>query len=254
MNLNFLLTIILGVSIVLFLLFVGECFKTWSDFFKCFGYHSDLRYRCLFFVLRRSKNLRFVENFPSDLRRACLDKDSVFSIEQKDSSKVRHAKEFARQVLGDDAVLNEYFKGHYLTYDSYQEIVSIMNQKNQNAVTKQDLISDISVYFRDRGKSEHILDVLLAELKNNRDKDDLRKELHFGVKCAILYHILASMSPIVFPQKNFALILERMKAYDDDIEIRAVSTLSKYSYRAGRAELSENLYCQEMKTRFGCRG
>ena len=54
---------------------IADNFDTWNDFFKIF---KDKGYRYLSFVFRKGKHLRFITDFPADLRNACLGKNSFY--------------------------------------------------------------------------------------------------------------------------------------------------------------------------------
>ena len=98
---------------------IGECFDSWGDFIKSL---TDNRYNYLSFVFRKGKHIRFITDFPNDLRKECLGKESYYADKEDDSAGVRKAKMLVRRVLGNDTIVNEYFKGQYFTYKDFLEV------------------------------------------------------------------------------------------------------------------------------------
>ena len=98
---------------------IGECFDSWGDFIKSL---TDNEYNYLSFVFRKGKHIRFITDFPNDLRKECLGKESYYADKEDDSAGVRKAKMLVRSVLGNDAIVNEYFKGQYFTYKDFLEV------------------------------------------------------------------------------------------------------------------------------------
>lgn len=90
---------------------IGECFDSWGDFIK---FLTDKEFNYLSFVFRKGKHIRFITDFPNDLRKECLGKESYYADKEDDSTDSRKAKMLVRRVLGNDTIVNEYFKGQYL--------------------------------------------------------------------------------------------------------------------------------------------
>ena len=81
---------------------VGECFESWGDFVKSL---RDKECYYLSFVFWKGKHIRFITDFPNDLRREYLGKVSYYADKEGDSISVRKAKVLVRRVLGNDTIL-----------------------------------------------------------------------------------------------------------------------------------------------------
>ena len=99
---------------------ISDNFSSLGDFFKTL---KDKEYNYLSYVFRKGKHLRFISDFPADLRKACLGKKSFYLETEKDlkptNKKRQEAKRLVRAVLTNDDLINEYFKGTYFTYEDY---------------------------------------------------------------------------------------------------------------------------------------
>ena len=73
-GLQVLLIVMVAMTIFAGVWIIGECFDSWGDFIKSL---TDKEYNYLSFVFRKGKHIRFITDFPNDLRRECLGKDFV---------------------------------------------------------------------------------------------------------------------------------------------------------------------------------
>ena len=118
-GLQILLIVLVAMTFFAGVWIIGECFDSWGDFIKSL---TDKEYNYLSFVFRKGKHIRFITDFPNDLRRECLGKESYYADKDDDSAGVRKAKMLVRRVLGNDTIVNEYFKGQYFTYKDFLEV------------------------------------------------------------------------------------------------------------------------------------
>ena len=118
-GLQILLIVLVAMTLFAGAWIIGVCFDSWGDFIKSL---SDKEYNYLSYVFRKGKHIRFITDFPNDLRRECLGKESYYIDKEDDCASVRKAKMLVRRVLGNDAIVNEYFKGQYFTYKDFLEV------------------------------------------------------------------------------------------------------------------------------------
>ena len=195
-----------------FLCMIGENFGSFEDFTKTY---KDLGYKNLSFVFRRGKHIRFPKDFPSDLRDACLGKNSYYLENEDDLRKGnearRQAKSLVRAVLTNDELINEYFKGQYFTYEDYlnlKETIAIADAKEQR---------NVLTYLRGKLKyvntAEAILEIIITEM-TNRDSD-----LPAGKRQAALYYAL-SMENCVdnWMQKEFVDFIKMLSMVNSDVK------------------------------------
>ena len=118
-GLQILLIVLVAMTFFAGVWIIGECFDSWGDFIKSL---TDKEYNYLSFVFRKGKHIRFITDFPNDLRRECLGKESYYADKEDDSESARKAKMLVRRVLSNDAIVNEYFKEQYFTYKDFLEV------------------------------------------------------------------------------------------------------------------------------------
>ena len=94
-GLQILLIVLVAMTLFAGVWIIGECFDSWGDFVKSL---RDKEYNYLSFVFRKGKNIRFITDFPNDLRRECLGKESYYTAKEDDSISVRKAKMLVRRV------------------------------------------------------------------------------------------------------------------------------------------------------------
>ena len=131
-GLQILLIVLVAMTFFAGVWIIGECFDSWGDFIKSL---TDKEYNYLSFVFRKGKHIRFITDFPTDLRKECLGKESYYADEEDDSESARKAKMLVRRVLGNDAIVNEYFKGQYFTYKDFLEVKELCDLPEYDACT-----------------------------------------------------------------------------------------------------------------------
>ena len=159
-GLQVLLIVMVAITIFAGVWIIGECFDSWGDFIKSL---TDKEYNYLSFVFRKGKHIRFITDFPNDLRRECLGKESYYADKEDDSAGARKAKMLVRRVLGNDAIVNEYFKGQYFTYKDFLEVKELCD------LPEYDETSDLTYRIYDFGRLG--LDGKLRELHTELAKD-----------------------------------------------------------------------------------
>ena len=112
--------IALGAGMLLFLVLIfSSMYRTLGDFLRaltcpeCYALNS---------IFLRGKRLRYVTDFPNDLRRACLVKDTYYADKPGDKARERKTKLLVRRVLANDTIINEYFREQYFTYKDFLEV------------------------------------------------------------------------------------------------------------------------------------
>ena len=82
-GLQILLIVLVAMTIFAGAWIIGVCFDSWGDFIKSL---TDKEYNYLSFVFRKGKHIRFITDFPNDLR-----KEGVFAVK---------SDEFDRENMG----------------------------------------------------------------------------------------------------------------------------------------------------------
>ena len=70
-GLQILLIVLVAMTFFAGVWIIGVCFDSWGDFIKSL---SDKEYNYLSFVFRKEKHIRFITDFPNDLRHCCPEK------------------------------------------------------------------------------------------------------------------------------------------------------------------------------------
>lgn len=149
-GLQILLIVLVAMTFFAGVWIIGECFDSWGDFIKSL---TDNEYNYLSFVFRKGKHIRFITDFPNDLRKECLGKESYYADKEDDSAGVRKAKMLVRRVLGNDTIVNEYFGGEIFimgvniptSVDSYRDFVLTMQRTEDILLQSVNQIIDVPV-------------------------------------------------------------------------------------------------------------
>jgi hypothetical protein len=112
--------IALGAGVQLFLVLIfSSMYRTLGDFMRAL---TCPEYYALNSIFLRGQRLRYVADFPNDLRRACLVKDTYHADKPEDKARERKTKLLVRRVLANDTIINEYFREQYFTYKDFLEV------------------------------------------------------------------------------------------------------------------------------------
>lgn len=195
-----------------FLCMIGENFGSFLDFTKTY---KDLGFKYLSFVFRRGKHIRFPKDFPSDLREACLGKNSYYLENEDDLKKGnearRQAKSLVRAVLTNDELINEYLKGQYFTYEDFlslKETIGLADVQEQ-----RNIIAYLKGKLKYMNAAETIHEIIVAEM-TNRDLD-----IPVGKRQAALYYAL-SMEGCVdnWTQKEFVDFIKMLSMVNPEVK------------------------------------
>ena len=156
-----------GLALVLGLWLYGisSHFDSYGDFFRTL---IDREYNYLSFVFRKGKHIRFITEFPKDLRKACLGKNSYYFDKPKDTPSKRSAKLLVRRVLANDSLINEYLTGNYFTYEEFLALKEVCNLPNYDETSQ--LLDELSSHLR-YPSSVGVIKELIIELMTDEQVD-----------------------------------------------------------------------------------
>lgn len=134
-----------GLALVfgLWLYGISSHFDTYGDFFRTL---INKEYNYLSFVFRKGKHIRLITDFPKDLRKACLGKNSYYFDKPKDTPAKRRAKLLVRRVLANDSLINEYLTGNYFTYEEFKELKKVCDLPKYDETSQ--LLDELSSHLR----------------------------------------------------------------------------------------------------------
>ena len=179
-GLQILLIVLVAMTIFAVVWIIGECFDSWGDFIKSL---TDNEYNYLSFVFRKGKHIRFITDFPNDLRKECLGKESYYADKEDDSAGDRKAKVLVRRVLGNDTIVNEYFKGQYFTYKDFLEVKELCNLPEYDETSE--LLDELGFHLKEPKSAvamkELMIEVMtddLVEFKAGKRESALLKAMN----------------------------------------------------------------------------
>ena len=212
---------------------VGECFESWGDFVKSL---SDKEYNYLSFVFRKGKHIRFITDFPNDLRKECLGKESYYADKEDDSAGVRKAKMLVRRVLGNDTIVNEYFKGQYFTYKDFLDVKELCNLPEYDETSE--LLDELGSHLK-----EPKLAGAMKELMIEVMTDDL-VEFKAGKREAALLKAMnkSGYTKMPWEQKDFVAFMIKLGINSGKFKGVKESTIGTYS-----TEIQKNMDVELIK-------
>lgn len=161
-GLQILLIVLVAMTIFAGVWIIGECFDSWGDFVK---FLRDKEYNYLSFVFRKGKHIRFITDFPNDLRRECLGKESYYTAKEDDSESASKAKMLVRRVLGNDAIVNEYFKGQYFTYKDFLEVKELCDLPEYDETSE--LLDELASHLKEPKSAVAMKDLMIEVMAND---------------------------------------------------------------------------------------
>ena len=161
-GLQVLLIVLVAMTIFAGVWIIGVCFDSWGDFIKSL---RDKEYNYLSFVFRKGKHIRFITDFPNDLRRECLGKESYYTAKEDDSISVRKAKMLVRRVLGNDTIVNEYFKGQYFTYKDFLEVKELCNLPEYDETSE--LLDELGSHLKEPKSAVAMKDLMIEVMTDD---------------------------------------------------------------------------------------
>ena len=213
--------IALGAGVLLFLVLIfSSMYRTLGDFM---GALTCPEYYALNSIFLRGKRLRYVADFPNDLRRACLGKESYYADKEDDSESARKAKMLVRRVLGNDAIVNEYFKGQYFTYKDFLEVKELCDLPEYDETSE--LLDELGSHLKDP-KSAVVMKELMIEVMT----DDL-VEFKAGKREATLLKALnkSECTKAPWEQKDFVAFMIKLGINSGKFKGVKESTVGTYS-------------------------
>lgn len=219
-GLQILLIVLVAMTIFAGVWIIGVCFDSWGDFIKSL---TDKEYNYLSFVFRKGKHIRFITDFPNDLRRECLGKESYYADKEDDSESARKAKMLVRRVLGNDAIVNEYFKGQYLTYKDFLEVKELCDLPEYDETSE--LLDELGAHLKDP-KSAVVMKELMVEVMT----DDL-VEFKAGKREAALLKAMnkSECTKVPWEQKDFVAFMIKLGINSGKFKGVKESTVGTYS-------------------------
>ena len=106
-------------------------------------------------------HIRFITDFPNDLRRECLRKESYYADKEDDSVSARKAKMLVRRVLGNDTIINEYFREQYFTYKDFLEVKELCDLPEYDETSE--LLDELASHLKEP-KSAVTMKELMIEI------------------------------------------------------------------------------------------
>ena len=219
-GLQILLIVLVAMTFFAGVWIIGECFDSWGDFIKSL---TDKEYNYLSFVFRKGKHIRFITDFPNDLRRECLGQESYYADKEDDSAGVRKAKMLVRRVLGNDAIVNEYFKGQYFTYKDFLEVKELCDLPEYDETSE--LLDELGSHLKNP-KSAVVMKDLMIEVMT----DDL-VEFKAGKREATLLKALnkSECTKAPWEQKDFVAFMIKLGINSGKFKGVKESTVGTYS-------------------------
>lgn len=219
-GLQILLIVLVAMTIFAGVWIIGVCFDSWGDFVKSL---TDKEYNYLSFVFRKGKHIRFITDFPNDLRRACLVKDTYYADKPGDKARERKTKLLVRRVLANDRIINEYFKGQYFTYKDFLEVKGLCDLPEYDETSE--LLDKLDSHLKDT-KLAGAMKELMIEVMT----DDL-VEFKAGKREAALLKAMnkSEYTKVPWEQKDFVAFMIKLGINSGKIKGVKESTVGTYS-------------------------
>lgn len=210
-NMRVFLVVFAAQTLFLWVYGISDNFSSLGDFFKTL---KDREYNYLSYVFRKGKHLRFVSDFPADLRKACLGKKSFYLETEKDlkptNKKRQEAKRLVRAVLTNDDLINEYFKGTYFTYEDYVLLKDAIGYVGVDA--KMNLLTILESKLKYENTAEAIFNIIINVMTDNNS------DLPGGKREAALYYALTMSDCInMWTQKDFVDFVKMMAMVNPEV-------------------------------------
>ena len=146
-----------GVLLLLVLIF-SSMYRTLGDFLRALTCPD---YYALNSIFLRGKKLRYVTDFPNDLRRACLVKDTYYADKPGDKARERKTKLLVQRVLANNTIINEYFREQYFTYKDFLEVKELCDLPEYDETSE--LLDELSSHLKEP-KSAVVMKELMIEV------------------------------------------------------------------------------------------
>ena len=223
--------IVLGAMVFLFLVLIfSSMYRRFGDFIRAL---TCPEYYALNNIFQRGKRLRYVTDFPNDLRRACLVKDTYYADKPGDSPKERKTKLLVRRVLANDTILNEYFREQYFTYKDFLEVKELCDLPEYDETSE--LLDELASHLKDPKAA-----VAMKELFIEVMSDDL-VEFKAGKREAALLKAVnkSDCTKVPWEQKDFVAFMIKLGINSGKFKGVKESTVGTYS-----TEIQKNMDIQ----------
>lgn len=220
---------------------IADNFGSWSDFFKTF---KDKEYNYLSFVFRKGKHLRFVTDFPKDLRNACLGEESYYADKEGDDEEVRKAKVLVRRLLCNDTIIREYFTGQYFTYEDFLEVRELCDVPDYDETSA--LLDQLASHLK-HPKSAMMMKELIVDVMTTNDVD-----YKAGKREAVLLKAMERSDNYnhanPWEQKEFAEFMIKLGINTGKFQGKKESTIGSYSADIQKKWIEElNFYVADVQ-------
>ena len=122
-------------------------------------------YNYLSFVFRKGKHIRFITDFPKDLRKECLGKESFYTDKENDSAGARKAKILVRRVLANDTIINEYFREQYFTYKDFLEVKELCDLPEYDETSE--LLDELGSHLKEPKTAVTIMELIIGVMTDD---------------------------------------------------------------------------------------
>ena len=89
----------------------------------------------------------------------CQGKVSYYADKEGDSISVRKAKVLVGRVLGNDTIVNEYFKGQYFTYKDFLEVKELCNLPEYDETSE--LLDELGSHLKEPKSAVTMKDLMI---------------------------------------------------------------------------------------------
>ena len=208
-----------GVLLLLVLIF-SSMYRTLGDFLRALTCPD---YYALNSIFLRGKRLRYVTDFPNDLRRACLVKDTYYADKPGDKARERKTKLLVQRVLANNTIINEYFREQYFTYKDFLEVKELCDLPEYDETSE--LLDELSSHLKEP-KSAVVMKELMIEVMT----DDL-VEFKAGKREAALLKALnkSECTKVPWEQKDFVAFMIKLGINSGEFKGVKESTVGTYS-------------------------
>ena len=180
-------------------------------------------YYALNSIFLRGKRLRYVTDFPNDLRRACLVKDTYYADKSGDKARKRKTKLLVRRVLANDTIINEYFREQYFTCKDFLEVKELCDLPEYDETSE--LLDELGSHLKDPrlagAMKELIIEVMtddLVEFKAGKRESALLKAMN-----------KSGYTKVPWEQKDFVAFMIKLGINSGKFKGVKESTVGTYS-------------------------
>lgn len=238
----FVATAFFGSMITVFVILWAELYHSFRDFWKSI---VNKEYRDFLAVFRIGKNIRYVKNFPEDLRYVCLEKRALYQDKRGDTERTKIAKQHVRKLLQSDTLIMDYFTGQYFKYSDYQEMITALNTV-EIPDEKTVIIDELKRFLRYENSAECMYAIIVDFMTGSQCK------LSLGKKTFVLYHAITSCADFngKCSPPEFLASMRKIALINDKIKVLSGKSGSVFStYKSELEELIDKYRNAESKNK-----